>query len=1048
MEDVRRGDELEKLISELSWVKRLATALVRNESDAEDLVQETWLLATKHAPTDGRPLKPWLSRVVLNLVRMRSRASKRRVAREVAVEPSAEQSLKPDELVGRVQAQRIVADEVLRLAEPYRNTVLLHYFEDLSSAEIARRSGVPEGTVRRRLKFALDELRSRLHAEERKTGLAVIAVLAPFAIKQSAASAGGAALGALLVKKAIAVVVVVVGMIFVGAQLYKHHAPSSAQAVTKSEPVSGPARPPADPGRATAHVVVTVSDSAGPVANAIVRCAPADGEIVTATTASDGNATIDLAAGPWSIAASAEGHAPAATALAVGAARDQRVRLVLTLGGQTLTGMVTDITGGVIAGARIDGAPLDLNLKAGSAIAVAFSDSEGRYKLTIGVGQTVVAASHPAYASQTRYVVLGAPGATANFALVPGGSIDGLVRDAQTNQPVAGAAVQATSDSPANEIDTGARIVMSDAAGTFHLAGLRPGQYELSARAGARRSRVTVGLGLGIAEQQTNVVVLVAGTATIRGKVVDAAGAAAPHVTVTSFGEGGKDNAIADETGVFVLEGLPPSRFSLTAESDGYVSDGRAIVELKKTDIDGVVVHVRHGLEVKGHVEPREVCDVEIANAEQGNALGRRYSTTTTLDGAFHFAPFGSGKATLVARCPNGDQGTLSVAVAAGGGDSIVALTPGGSIEGTIVDTSGKPVGGVMVSAEPSGHTRRIDSGNVVSGFRAVTSTAGTFEIGLLPAADYRLSVLDTGRPMKATKPVKLALSAAQHATGVTVIVERPNGTISGTVTDQNGAPIADAWVALDQSFKDQLDSLSACDDPADCFISGSVSTGSHQPPPAMTDGRGHFELTSLPHGRYQVVAEAQGGRLRGGAADVTTDAQISIKLGSLGSLRGNVHGPHGPTDLFSVDLTGPSGNRHSFTDGAFVFPRLDPGDYTIDVESPEGTGTAKVRVASDESSVDIVLVANGTVTGRVVDKAGKPVTGMGVALIPDQPPGQLSVSLHEDPPTNGPDGHFAVQGAPGIRTLVVLGRKVTAKRGVSVVAGSPVDVGDVVIDE
>lgn len=107
------------------------------------------------------------------------------------------------------------------------------------------------------------------------------------------------------------------------------------------------------------------------------------------------------------------------------------------------------------------------------------------------------------------------------------------------------------------------------------------------------------------------------------------------------------------------------------------------------------------------------------------------------------------------------------------------------------------------------------------------------------------------------------------------------------------------------------------------------------------------------------------------------------------------------------------------------------------------------MRVSSDEAaSVDILLVANGTVTGRVVDKASKPVSGMGVALIPDQPPGQLQISLHEQPPSSGPDGRFQVSGPPGTRTLVILGRKPTVKRGVSVAAGNTIDVGDVTFDE
>ncbi len=1074
MEDVRRADELENLMSELSWLKRLASALVRDESDANDLVQETWLVAAQHAPTDGRPLKPWLSRVALNLVRMRSRASKRRHAREAAVEPFAEKSPTPDELVGRLRAQKVVAEEILKLAEPYRNTVLLHYFEDLSSAEIARRSGIPEGTVRRRLKVALDELRARLHAEERKTGQPVIAVIAPLAIKQSAAAAGSAALGVVLVKKAIAIGVVVVGLLLLGAQLYKHHARTSGTAAaTEAKLGSGTARSLAVAGDSPAHVIVSVTDSAGPVANAFVRCAPTDGEVVVVKTAADGTASIDLAAGQWSIAASAEGHEPAATTLAVAAARDDRVQLVLAAGGQTLTGTVTDMTGGVIAGARIDAAQLHLNAKVGRAISVAFSDHEGRYKLAVGAGAILVAASHPEYASQSRYVDLGSGGATADFALVPGGAIEGVVRDSQTNQPVAGAAVRAVSGSPEIALveiaEVNERVVKADGAGKFRFAGLRPGAYELTAREGARRSRVPVGVGVGVAEQQTDIVVLVGGTATIRGKVVDDGGAPAAKVTVSAFGGPEVGKAISDDDGAFVLEGLPPGRWALSGTSDSYISDGRAIVPLDKSDVEGIVVRVRRGFEVRGHVEPRGVCDVAISKDERGDAVPRRDSTTTNADGAFQFAPFGPGNATLVARCPNGDQGTVTVMVAAGGGENIIPVAPGGSIAGRVVDKSGKPLAGVMVNAESGNDETRIENGAVISGFKTMSSTSGTFEIRGLGAATYRMSVLDSGRPMKPTKTVKLGLSAGQHATGVEVVVERPTGTIQGTVTGPDGAPVADAWVALHQTTMDEVAALSATDDdaePARVWIRGGGTEG-RDPPPVMTDARGHFELTNLLRGRYQVVAEAESGKLRGGAVDVTTDAQISIRLSNVSSLRGTVHGPRGPTELFTIVLKGPidprssTGNAfvfppptgptvvsRSFTDGTFVFPRLEPGDYSIDVESTDGTGTAKVRVASGEAaSVDVLLVPNGTVTGRLVDKAGKPLSGLGVVLIPDQPPGLLKIEIHALPPSSGPDGRFQVEGPPGTRTLAILGNTTTAKRGLSVAAGKSLDVGDVMVE-
>ena len=53
--------------------------------------------------------------------------------------------------------------------------------------------------------------------------------------------------------------------------------------------------------------------------------------------------------------------------------------------------------------------------------------------ITAGTLMTLlVAASSPDYAPQARYVVVGATGATADFSLVPGGVIEGIVRDEKT----------------------------------------------------------------------------------------------------------------------------------------------------------------------------------------------------------------------------------------------------------------------------------------------------------------------------------------------------------------------------------------------------------------------------------------------------------------------------------------------------------------------------------------------------------------------------------------------------------------------------------------
>jgi hypothetical protein len=107
----------------------------------------------------------------------------------------------------------------------------------------------------------------------------------------------------------------------------------------------------------------------------------------------------------------------------------------------------------------------------------------------------------------------------------------------------------------------------------------------------------------------------------------------------------------------------------------------------------------------------------------------------------------------------------------------------------------------------------------------------------------------------------------------------------------------------------------------------GFVGVGGTDLPPALTDARGHFEMPSVPHGTYRVVAEAQSGQLRGVIAGVIPDREIAIQLVAVSSLRGTVHGATGPSELFSVALEGPTSETSS---DAHSHRRLDRVDLLI----------------------------------------------------------------------------------------------------------------------
>ena len=178
----------EALLEHAAWLRRLAEGLVRGEGDAEDLVQETWLAALRSPPRAEGPARGWLGEVLRNARRMRARAQGRRARREAELgsltEPAAPS---PELLMARLEVQRRLASRVAALAEPQRSTILLRYFEGLSAAEIARRQGVPAGTVRWRLKTGLDRLRAALDGEDGGDRGQWTALLAPLGGGQRAA---------------------------------------------------------------------------------------------------------------------------------------------------------------------------------------------------------------------------------------------------------------------------------------------------------------------------------------------------------------------------------------------------------------------------------------------------------------------------------------------------------------------------------------------------------------------------------------------------------------------------------------------------------------------------------------------------------------------------------------------------------------------------------------------------------------------------------------------------------------------------------------------
>jgi len=157
---------LEALLRHRSWARVLARKIAGDDSTADDLVQETYLRAIRRPCTAAPPGRAWFAKVMLNLLRQWRRQERSRTAREQRSARLDDERAAAD-VVSRSASLELVVRAVLDLPEPYRETVLLRFFEDLPPRAIALRMDVPVNTVKTRLGRAILRLRESLGPEYR-----------------------------------------------------------------------------------------------------------------------------------------------------------------------------------------------------------------------------------------------------------------------------------------------------------------------------------------------------------------------------------------------------------------------------------------------------------------------------------------------------------------------------------------------------------------------------------------------------------------------------------------------------------------------------------------------------------------------------------------------------------------------------------------------------------------------------------------------------------------------------------------------------------------
>jgi RNA polymerase sigma factor (sigma-70 family) len=181
---------LTDLVRDDAWARRLAARLLRG-GDPEDLVQDAWVAVTCRPIPAEVPPRTWLAAVMRNLARLGRRSAARRQARERTI--IQEGGAGPEELVERREVQRRLAALVLALPPPHRQAVLLRFYDDLSTDEVAARLGVPPGTARRQIAEGVSKLRARFADDDRRQHLGLLLMVAPRRARAGVLAAGSMA---------------------------------------------------------------------------------------------------------------------------------------------------------------------------------------------------------------------------------------------------------------------------------------------------------------------------------------------------------------------------------------------------------------------------------------------------------------------------------------------------------------------------------------------------------------------------------------------------------------------------------------------------------------------------------------------------------------------------------------------------------------------------------------------------------------------------------------------------------------------------------------
>ncbi|SHJ87590.1 RNA polymerase sigma-70 factor, ECF subfamily [Geosporobacter subterraneus DSM 17957] len=156
-------------------VYRIAYSILKNEYDAKDVVQDTFITVYEKIGElrDKERITSWICTIACNMAKAKYNKRKREVLfdiedKVIPFKDVSEDFNIPEQLLLQKEFREYLLNYIADLSNPHAEVLQLYYFADLSYEEISKALAISMGTVKSRISRGKDYLKVKIESDKHK----------------------------------------------------------------------------------------------------------------------------------------------------------------------------------------------------------------------------------------------------------------------------------------------------------------------------------------------------------------------------------------------------------------------------------------------------------------------------------------------------------------------------------------------------------------------------------------------------------------------------------------------------------------------------------------------------------------------------------------------------------------------------------------------------------------------------------------------------------------------------------------------------------------